>query len=1004
MKTIFLFPFFLLSSFLTLAQNADSLTITKEVDSLMQIAKQENQKGNYKKSLSAIQSACQKNKSFFGPQSVQYAGTLHVLANGYNSVFQYDTAELYFKEALNLWEKTRGKKHVDYARSLNDLGLVYLDTRQYDKAAPFFTEAKEIFAQTPGKNHLYYTNAIYNLGRVYLGLGLYTKAESFLLEARDLRQTLFGKSSSWYGYCLFNLGLLYQGAGQYEKAESNFIECKDVFGKTLGTKHPHYANLLMSYANLLWKLGNFKKSEQLYFETLAIQSETVGKKSPDYARTLYNLACLYQVTGRFTESDSLYQKALQTFEETVGKKYLSYSNALKDYALLNQETGRLDKSDRLFEEAANLIEQSLGKENEIYARLQIFHADLYRQTGDLEKALTLHLEGAGRFERVIGRDNFDYIQYLIGRATIYEEMGLDKQAQSSFSEAIRIQQGLLNKSSTYLSIEELNRFIQRFNVNSDAWSSFCYRKPASTSALIPLVADYTLFRHGFLLDNALALNKSLRAAPDSVGAIYDQWREYQLLLSASYSRPVSKRPDTDQLEEQVNSLEKHLLRLVSTLANTKQAVTWQDVRRRLHPAEAAVEFLHFSYSTPRFRAADSSLYAALIFLPNDTIPRFIPLFEEKQLGSIFQAHRERRSDYVNDLYRSAGQGTSAETRKTLRELLWEPLEPYLSGIKTIYFSPSGLLHRLNFGAIPLDEGRVLFDRYNLVQLGSTRQLVAGKSTANATNSAIVMGGIRYDMDSAAINRTNEALPKELRTGIRGDTEFSDTDSTLRGDSWKYLNWTEVEARAIQTILQKSGIETTLKMKYSATEESFKQLGRNTPSPRIIHLATHGFFFPDPGDSRQPPAAAEQAPVFKVSDNPMIRSGLILAGANHAWKTGSPLKPDMEDGILTAYEISQMNLSGTELVVLSACETGLGDIQGNEGVYGLQRAFKIAGVKYLIMSLWQVPDFQTQELMVSFYEKWLEQKMSIPDALHAAQQEMRTEYNNPWYWAGFVLLE
>ena len=121
---------------------------------------------------------------------------------------------------------------------------------------------------------------------------------------------------------------------------------------------------------------------------------------------------------------------------------------------------------------------------------------------------------------------------------------------------------------------------------------------------------------------------------------------------------------------------------------------------------------------------------------------------------------------------------------------------------------------------------------------------------------------------------------------------------------------------------------------------------------------------------------------------MIRSGLLLAGANHAWKTGKPFKPDMEDGILTAYEISQMDLSNTELVVLSACETGLGDIQGNEGVYGLQRAFKIAGAKYLMMSLWQVPDFQTQELMTVFYQKWLTEKMPIPDAFHEAQQTMR----------------
>jgi CHAT domain-containing protein len=185
----------------------------------------------------------------------------------------------------------------------------------------------------------------------------------------------------------------------------------------------------------------------------------------------------------------------------------------------------------------------------------------------------------------------------------------------------------------------------------------------------------------------------------------------------------------------------------------------------------------------------------------------------------------------------------------------------------------------------------------------------------------------------------------------------------------------------------------------------QSIGQGKTSPRILHIATHGFFFPDPQDtlkSRQRSSGEE--PVFKLSDNPMIRSGLLLAGANHAWKTGKPLRPGMEDGILTAYEISQMNLRNTELVVLSACETGLGQIEGNEGVYGLQRAFKIAGAKYLLMSLWQVPDKQTQELMEVFYKNWLEGGKNIPEAFREAQKTMRAKYSNPFFWAGFVLVE
>jgi len=196
----------------------------------------------------------------------------------------------------------------------------------------------------------------------------------------------------------------------------------------------------------------------------------------------------------------------------------------------------------------------------------------------------------------------------------------------------------------------------------------------------------------------------------------------------------------------------------------------------------------------------------------------------------------------------------------------------------------------------------------------------------------------------------------------------------------------------------------LKKGYDGTEEAFKNIGaNNASSPRILHIATHGYFFPDPKENNSKTVFGDDEPVFKLSDHPMLRSGLIMAGGSNTWK-GEKTLEGREDGVLTAYEISQMNLSNTELVVLSACETGLGTIQGNEGVYGLQRAFKIAGAKYLIMSLWQVPDKQTSLLMTTFYKKWLENKMNISDAFHAAQKELRDIGLDPYQWAGFVLVE
>lgn len=341
----------------------------------------------------------------------------------------------------------------------------------------------------------------------------------------------------------------------------------------------------------------------------------------------------------------------------------------------------------------------------------------------------------------------------------------------------------------------------------------------------------------------------------------------------------------------------------------------------------------------------------------------------------------------------------------LYDLLWAPLESCLKDVKTIYISPSGLLHQLNMNAIQTPDYSLLSQRYRLVQMGSTRNLVVPAGYIPSANTAVLFGGIRYDMDSTKISAANAGLSAD-GIATRGSGGFVYTDSTLRGGSWAYLPATAQEIDTIGRLLESQGYQPASFREYAATEENLKAIGRGKTSPRILHIATHGFFFPDPAENptSQTRYLLSDQPVFRISDNPMIRSGLILAGAEHAWKTGKPLRPDMEDGVLTAYEISQMNLRNTELVVLSACETGLGDIQGNEGVYGLQRAFKIAGAKYLIMSLWQVPDRETSEFMTAFYRHWLAGKQSIPDAFRSTQEEMRAKHPNPYYWDGFVLVE
>ena len=487
---------------------------------------------------------------------------------------------------------------------------------------------------------------------------------------------------------------------------------------------------------------------------------------------------------------------------------------------------------------------------------------------------------------------------------------------------------------------------------------------------------------------------------------FNQLKGFGRRLAAQYSLPASDRDSSliANLEEKADQLEKDLTRTVAGFGEARQQVNWQEVQATLKKGEAAIEFVHYRYYDKE--ATDSTMYAALIVKPGDAAPTFIPLFEEKSLDSLLSPSGQRKADYVNHLYALADRGAKAIDRpqKSLYQMIWQPLAEELKGVKTVYFSPTGLLHRLNTGAIPVDEETTLSDRFSLVELGSTRQLVIPTKMDASNQDALLFGGIQYETDTTAITAANMDLTSGS-LAARGELSFTYTDSDDRTGTWDYLKWTEKEIESIEPLLQNAGLKTSIRKGFSATEESFKKIGQKGASPRILHIATHGYFFPDPEmqATRNVGLGVEQP--FRISDHPMIRSGLILAGGNHAWKTGKPIKPDMEDGILTAYEISQMNLSNTELVVLSACETGLGDIQGNEGVYGLQRAFKIAGAKYLIMSLWQVPDKETAYFMEIFYRNMTEGNLSIPGAFGATQKELRENpFVTPYQWAGFVLVE
>lgn len=866
-------------------------------------------------------------------------------------------------------------KQID---SLIKVSRTLTDNNDFEKALEINATAEKMALEKLGRETVSYESTCFNHGRIMHIKSNYPEAEKWYLLSKTICEKTFGKDHIDYARSVIALGTLNWHMGHNEKALPLYFEAKEILEKTFRKDHPNYSACLIGIANVYSDLGQFENVEPLYLEVKAIKEKITGKNHRDYALIVHNLAWLYTRMEKYDKAEPLFLEALATWEKVVGKEHPFYARSLNSMARMYVSMGQLKKAEMLQLESKGILEKAYGKGHRDYAMSLLFLARIYLFMGQYEKAEPLQIESKGILEKVLGKDHLEYAYCQMWQGFLYKLMGQYDKADSLFTcYNKRMQENIVETLyEMSLSEKEMNEYLLSIAEDVDYLFSLM-QISANETGISKTGYDNILFYKSFLLNASLHSKKLILSNP-LANEKNNLLKSYRRLLAVEYAKPVAERKGVIELEEKSNTLEKEIARIAVGYNQAMKQVKWQEVQQNLKAGEAAIEFVHYRYFTNK--PTDSIMYAALLLKPGEKQPQFITLFEERSLDSLLQSNNGLKADYVNELYTLAGRGVKIKRHgsRSLFEIVWKPLEHALEGIKTIYFSPNGLLYRINLDAIPVSETETLADKYQLIELNSTRQLIAGKEKNTLNANSVLYGGINFDVSG---------------------------DSATRGGVWNYLPGTEREVNVLETIMQRAGFKTSLKKGSDATEESFKQIGaNNTASPRIVHIATHGYFFPDPKETAGSQLTFnEKKIVFQISDHPMLRSGLILSGGNKGWEGNRTLE-EKEDGVLTAYEISQMNLANTELVVLSACETGLGTIQGNEGVYGLQRAFKIAGAKYLIMSLWQVPDKQTSLLMTTFYKKWLEEKMTIPDAFHAAQKSLRDASLDPYYWAGFVLVE
>jgi CHAT domain-containing protein/Tfp pilus assembly protein PilF len=866
----------------------------------------------------------------------------------------YDSALFYYNQCITLRKELNDIK--GQASTMLNLGLIYYYTDDLDSAELIFNRCIVIYDSlqlndpTNASKYIKSTsNAYNNLGMVSLARGEYTESFDRFIKCISFKTMI----SDYYGLSntLLNLSSVYERLGQYDKSLAGYkqvLELSKITGD-LASRSKAQSNIAAVYneigSNFL-ESSKFDEAEKYFFlaemankSALRMHDSISDKRG--LAITTINLGSNYQEWSRIYLNQGIFPDTLLNYAE---KNYIVGLNLIRELGDKHLESGALH----------NLATLALYRHDTVAA--YVLADSSYRLAVESE---SLHnIEQAERllFQIEAMRNNF-------GQAKIWILSSLHR----NFSK--------MKACFPILNDEDKSILLKDLDSDFDTYYTFMSHRKDDDPELVDWAYELAVNTKGIMLRSSTALRSAINKSSDkALIGMYESWIQLQKKLSQM------QREDSEfqNLKSRTDSLEIELVKKSQIVFDFIQfgQSKWTDVRSSLKQNECVIEFIHFqSTSLSASSISDKIIYAALLIKPDSKHVEFIPLFEEAKLIEVMGNRSGGTKNQVDIYY-----GTKNKNNSALFDLIWTPLLPKLKEVKSIYYSPSGMLHQISFGALRDKQGAYLSSRFDLIhQARSSDIRLDDKYEITENTQFTLFGGIDFNSD------------------------------TVGREMWEYLPGTLSEANGIEALLSSSDYHVNKLIGKNAEENEFKMVA---PKSEVIHIATHGYFYPDPsqdlwsdGDNNEQDAeiAFRGRGVaydrFVYNTNPLMRSGLVFAAANKVWSSDASVE---NDGILTAQEVSHLEMFNTKLVVLSACETGLGDIKGSEGVFGLQRAFKMAGVKYLIMSLWQVPDKETSEFMILFYKNLIKLK-DIPTAFQKTQKVMREKYD-PYYWGAFVLIE
>lgn len=984
-----------------------------------------NEKGEYRGAAKAYERAVELARQVFGEKHSDTVKLTNNLAALYRATGEYQKAEKLFSQTLKIKESQLGPNHLDLAVSLNNLAVIYWEMGQPANAVPLLQRALKIQESQLGPNHTDVALSLNNLASLYQAIGEYDELEPLYLRSLQIWESNSTPNDANVALGLNNLAALYRSRAQYGKAEPLYQRSLKIYESRFGAEHPEVAMALDNLGALYDDMGQFSKAEPLYQASLKIRETKLGPDHSDVARSINNLAELYRRLGENAKAEPLFRRSLRIFEATFGPDHHSVATVLNNLAALSDDMGKVAEAESFYQRSLAAFESKRGPNDPAVARglnnLAMFYAD----TGHGEKAEALYRRSLNIYEAKFGPSHPDVAMVLNNLACLYASAerwtdalsAAERQRRISRRHVVAVLPALSDKEQlAFLKVADRHRLENALSLGLERRADARMAEHSAEWVLNgKAVAQESLAQRAVLASEEA--NPSLAEVAKELSDVRRR------LASLTFASPPSgqesaHRAKIDGLYQEEQELSR---RLGQRLGRTELGDPWVElstVRAALPKDAALIEIARFRLfdfkATGKGKKGLPPRYVAWLIPAADKGPiEIIDLGDAQEIEDSIKAARKLLEGAETGIPKNGEAEEEKRLQDVMRKLaerIWEPIRMRSAQASRFIISPDAALWLVPWGALPTSDGKYAVEKYSFSYCVSGRDLVnRAAADAKEPTAPILFADPDYDLDPRQRDVATRAVLGKATSARQAGVE-REQSSLGRIPRVQRLPGTAAEAAAIRpslTLFAKG--EPTLYAGQFALESVFKVVHR----PKVLVLSTHGFFLAQQDAQRRDEKAGERGESAAgravlsadgdAMQNPLLRCGLLLAGCN---RRGA--KEDAsEDGILSGMEIVGVDLRGTELVVLSACDTGLGELPNGEGVAGLRQAFQMAGAGAVAATLWQIPDQETADLMNAFFTN-LADGQSKADALQNAQRTMIQNRRrmksaaHPYYWAAFTL--